>query len=131
MSKATRQNIHEHLGLTEKGYYEQYFERYSNWCESVSLTLLEYQKILANSQVDKWYNTQFSKCENEFLQIIKEYPNSTIESKKQCYDQCVVRLFSIFPKPIIDEAKKRLPVKERTMTMVGCVKIEPDFLTLN
>lgn len=129
--RATGQNIHIHLGLTLENYETQYFERYSNWCESVSITLLEYQKVLANSTVNKWYNTEFQKCEAEFLHLIKDYPNTSIESKKQCYDQCVVRLFSIFPKPILDEVKKRLPVKERTMTMVGCVKIEPDFLTLN
>jgi hypothetical protein len=131
MSRATKNNIHEHLGLTFKEYDTQYFERYSNWCESVVLTLLEYQKVLANSQISKWYNREFEKCEQEFLTIINDYPNATTESKKQCYDRCAVRLFSIFPKVLIDEAKKRQPVKERAMTMVGCLKIEPDFLTLN
>lgn len=129
--KSTSQNVHTHLGLTIKDYETQYFERYSNWCESVVLTLLEYQKVLANSQVNKWYNTEFQKCEYEFLQIIKEYPSSNIESKKQCYDQCVVRMFSIFPKPLIDDAKKMQPVNQRIMMTIGAVKIEPQFLTLN
>jgi hypothetical protein len=127
----TKQNIHTHLGLTLENYETQYFERYINWCESVVLTLLEYQKVLANAQINKWYNTEFQKCENEFLQIIKEYPSSNIENKKQCYDQCVVRMFSIFPKPLIDDAKKMQPVNQRIMMTIGAVKIEPQFLTLN
>ncbi|WP_395060059.1 hypothetical protein [Flavobacterium sp.] len=129
--KTTRQSIHEHLGLTLEGYETQYFERYSNWCESIVLTLLEYQKVLANSKVNKWYNTEFEKCETEFLHLIKEYPKTSIESKKQCYDECVVRLFSIFPKAILDDVKKREPVNQRAMMTIGVVKIEPQFLTLN
>lgn len=79
-------SIHTHLGLTLESYQTHYFKRYINWCESVSINLFEFQKVVANAQVNKWYNTEFAKCETEFLNIIKEYPCSTIESKKQCYD---------------------------------------------
>jgi hypothetical protein len=40
-------------------------------------------------------------------------------------------MFSIFPKPLIDDAKKMQPVNQRIMMTIGAVKIEPQFLTLN
>ncbi|WP_459926497.1 hypothetical protein [Flavobacterium covae] len=129
--RATTNNIHKLLGITPQKYQEQDFERYIGWCESVTSNTRDFQKVIANSLIKNWYNMEMKKCELTFLEDIKGYSNASTADYIEAYDKSVVKLFSIFPKSLLQLAKKRPPVNERCMYQIGCVRLEPGFLTLN
>lgn len=98
--------IAQKLQMTDEDYENMIFGAYARWCESNTINAREFQKVIANSAVNKWYLIEYSKCEIEFHQLTGRYENLTVEDYKRCYNDCTYRLFNIRPTALLQEIKK-------------------------
>lgn len=104
-------------------------ELYIVWSESVTISCREFQQVLANKSISKWFLMELSKHENEYDFLIKNYATASIENRTELYIKCILPLFSKFPKPLLDEAKKRIE-KPSTIIVEG-IKIEYSIINQN
>lgn len=84
--------INQLLGLSPKEYEKQRFNAYWKWCEKLSTCILDTQKLLASSSINRYYNIELAKCEEEFLFRIRNYQDSetvTISDRKRLYENCI------------------------------------------
>lgn len=106
----TQTTINQKLKMTQEEYELFIFGAYARWCETLSGTSdRELQKIMANSGINKWYMTEYAKCEAEFLQLTERYEEcSTITALdfKKCYAECTYRMFNIRPTVLLQIIKK-------------------------
>jgi hypothetical protein len=101
--------INQKLQMTASEYDDMVFKSYLRWCESVSLNAQELQKILANSSISRWYMTEYTKLEVEFMQLTGSFEICETITKcdfKTCYKNCTIQMFNIRPMPLLQEAKK-------------------------
>lgn len=101
------------------------FELFFLWAQTVTRTEREFQKVVANPAINHWFT-------NEITRIQKDYNNFKVNYKmedQKLYARMVFKVFSIFPKPLLDEAKKR-EVKPQTTTVAG-IAIEFPHQNLN
>jgi hypothetical protein len=97
------------LKLTTEEYEAICFDAYFRWCQSVSITEGEFQMVLANASVNRYYNMEYAKCEAEFLQVVANYhnsPNIIIDDIMKAYVKCTCQMFNRRSKVLIDAAKK-------------------------
>jgi hypothetical protein len=83
-------------------------ERYMRWCMNIALKNgIDLQIIIANSSINKYYNHEFSKLENKFLNLVNG-KTKWLEPKalEDMYSIIVVDMFKIYPNPLIEEARK-------------------------
>jgi hypothetical protein len=105
--------INQKLKMTPEEYEDLIFGAYARWCESVTINTHEFQKVLANSSINKWFMMEYSKCEKEFKQLTARYEeNDTIiaEDFKRCYSECTYRMFNIRPMALLQEINKKKSV---------------------
>ncbi len=101
--------INQKLKMTSEEYELLIFGAYARWCESATINGHEFQKVLANSAISKWYMTEYSKCELEFEQLTARYEDSETviaEDFKRCYAECTYRMFNIRPMALLQEIKR-------------------------
>ena len=97
------------LQMTAEDYENMIFGAYASWCESVTINAREFQKVLANSAVNKWYLMEYAKCEKEFNLLTDRYEGSVTVSAddlKICYIDCTYRMNNIRPTALLQEIKK-------------------------
>lgn len=99
------------------------------WVESVTRTDREFQKVSANTPVNKWFLMELSKYEAEFKTYITTYPDTHGRNKDWLWCKCVSKLMSHFPLVLLQEAKKR-ELKPQTTKVAG-IKIEFSLTNLN
>ncbi|PWA10940.1 hypothetical protein [Flavobacterium laiguense] len=102
-------SIIQKLDITPHQYEALQMSNYMEWCESVTINDREFQKVLANASVSKWYMIEYSKCEKEFQLLTKRYAGSSAVSTddyKICYADCIDKMLSIRPTALLQEIKK-------------------------
>lgn len=134
--------INEILELSFHDYQMMLFGSYSRWCESNAKTysnvggveteiidVKDWQLLLANSQLNNWFNIEYAKWEQEFIKLIKRYEGSetvTVKDIRRCYSDCTIQIFSIYPKAIVEAILKK---KKPTVLKIDGIKIQT--LTFN
>lgn len=96
------------LNLDQIQYEEMIFGLYARWCESVTINHKQFQTVLANAMVNKWFILELLKCEEEFHNLTDRYVGSpTVSSKdlQNCYNKTTYRLFSIKPAALLEDLK--------------------------
>lgn len=96
----------EKLNLTPAEYENLVFGAYARWCESVTINAIEFQKVLANAAINKWYMMEYAKCEKEFHQLTGRYDNLTANDYQMCYNDCTYKMFNIRPTALLESIKK-------------------------
>jgi hypothetical protein len=101
------------------------------WVESVTITSREFQQVLANAPVNKWFLMELAKEETEFRFLSSSYSQLAGQGKEidLLYVKCVSKLMSRFPLSLISHAKKR-EQKPRS-TRVSGIRIETSILNQN
>jgi hypothetical protein len=97
------------LNLTPEELEAIFYIKYAKWCTSVTLNNLEFQKVLANAKINRWFRMEYAKCEAEFELLTNRYEDSlTVSSRDytQCYDACLDHLYNIRPTAMLQEIKK-------------------------
>jgi len=74
MKKTTLQK----LDICPEQYESMIFNMYSNWCEGVTTNNKEYQKVLANAAVNRWFLMELSKSETQFHQLTHQYMGTNV-----------------------------------------------------
>ncbi|MDQ8012012.1 MAG: hypothetical protein REI96_06170 [Flavobacterium nitrogenifigens] len=100
--------ILQKLAISSEEYETIIGKLYSSWCESVSTTNKEYQQVLINRSINKWFLIELAKCETEFLETIHFYDNSnvTAEDFQRCHLKCISKLFNIRPMALLKNIVK-------------------------
>ena len=101
--------ILEYLEISVEQYEHMYTGTYMRWCESLCTSPKEFQNVLANASVNKFYNTELAKAEAEFVKLFSRYENSpTVSAKdaKNLYCDCTFKMFNIRPMVLLSTAKK-------------------------
>lgn len=112
--------INQKLKMSTEEYELLIFGAYARWCESVTINTHEFQKVLANSSINKWFITEYDKCEKDFEQLTARYQDSDAiiaEDFKRCYAECTYRMFNIRPMVLLNAIKKTST--ESTMKING------------
>lgn len=101
------------LAITPEQHESLVWNIYNNWCESVSTTAIEYQQVLANAAINRWFMLELIKCESEFHVLTDRYVDDNVTAKdmKKCYNDCVFNLFNIRPMALINNIVKSKPIK--------------------
>jgi hypothetical protein len=103
------------LQLTAEEYEALLFGAYARWCESVTINARQFQQVLANSAINKWYLMEYTKCEKEFNSLTDRYDSISADDYKRCYNDCTYGMFNIRPTALLQEIKKT--------RAVSCLKI--------
>lgn len=100
--------ILQKLAISPEEYEYIIWKLYNNWCESVSTNNKEYQQVLANSSINKWFLIELSKFEAEFLETIRFYSDSnvTAEDFQRCHLKCIMKIFNIRPMSLLKKIIK-------------------------
>jgi hypothetical protein len=97
------------LNMSPEQYETLLFSNYAEWCESVTINDREFQKVLANASIDKWFMTEYAKCEKEFHLLTNRYKDSdtvSVDDLTECYVDCTVKMLNIRPTALLQEIKK-------------------------
>lgn len=96
------------LDICPEQYESMILNLYSYWCESVSTTNREYQKVIANTSINRWFLMELSKCEKEFHLLTDRYVGSNVTPLdfNNCYRDCMYKLNNIRPTALLNEVKK-------------------------
>lgn len=104
---------------------------YIYWCENVTINAREFQQVLANASINKWFLIELTKLENEFKYIASHYPqlHNDAQEMDKLQAKCFLPLMSIHPQVLVNNAKKR-ELKAKTTVMPG-ILIESSLLIQN
>lgn len=105
------------------------FSLWALWCESVTISSIEFQQVLANRSVNNWFLTELKKEEKECSILLLEYKDASRDDKNKLYIKCIFNMFSKFPLALLQQAKKR-EVKPQ-ITRVAGHKIEFSIINQN
>lgn len=98
------------LNMSQEEYDNEKMEIYLRWCMDFCTNYQnELQKVLSNPPVNKYFLTEFAKCEKEFLAVMQAYDGATHIKPKDAlatFHRCSVSIFNRFPKVLISNAKK-------------------------
>lgn len=104
-------------------------ELYLIWAKTVTENMREYQQVIANSAVSKWFVTQIAKHKDEYELLIQNYTTASITDRTELYLKCVYPVFSHFPLALLKEAKKR--TEKPRMNKAAGINIEFNIVNLN
>lgn len=107
------------LDITEEQYESIIWIFYSNWCESISTNLKEFQQVLASAPINAWFRMELTKREAEFHELTNRYtnPNVTAKDFEKCYRNCLISLFNIRPMALLNQIKKTKPQGIKVFTV--------------
>jgi hypothetical protein len=102
-----------------------------HWSESVTINDREFQKVIANTSVNKWFLNFIAKEEIEFKTLAAEYSELAGQGEEidKLYVKCVSKVMSRFPQALLEKAKKR-EIKPQTTKVEGR-KIEFSIINQN
>lgn len=101
------------LNITPEQYELIVTDIYLTWCAEFAINSHnDLQKIAANKPVCNYFNTEFSKCEKEFLKIMQSYDGCSVikpSDAMKAFYRASTTIFERYPKVLIHNAKK--PIK--------------------
>ncbi len=112
---STKNQIMDYLQWSSDDYDKRVFTAYWNWCQLYGQYPSVVQQLLANSQVNKWFITEYEKCELQFLKITEVVPNKT-QTLEAHYKACTAQIMAVYPKPLIESIKRNREFSDRIIT---------------
>lgn len=105
-------------------------ERYMRWCIYLAnKTAIPLQSILANSSINRYYNFEFSKLENKFLNLIEGKSKfMSIKTLQEMYEIIVVDMHNLYPMALLQDIRKP---KTQTYMLIHGEKISLLNFNLN
>lgn len=106
--QATTKTISQILLMDQSTYVETNLERYIRWCQNIAQQkAVPLQTILANTAIANYYRTEFTRLESEFLREATPIKGLVkFSTMRAMYSEKVIQIFTIYPSPLIDAAKK-------------------------
>lgn len=98
------------LKTDTEAYEAMVFDTYHQWCMDFCISYdRELQHVLANSALNKYFLTEYSKFEAQFISMAQDYenkPNITPADMREMYHNCTYGIFNRRSMPLIEQAKK-------------------------
>lgn len=104
MKTTTKNQVIDLLQWSTQEYEDRLFQTMYNWCQQYGKYPSVIQRLLANSQVNRWFLNEYHKCELEFLKIADVVPNKTTALQNH-YKSCTIQVFQVFPSALIENIK--------------------------
>jgi hypothetical protein len=104
------QSINELLGLSEEAYENMILRYWLNYCENLSSNCIQFQKLIANRAMNKYFLTEFKKHEAFFLESLSGFQDCETITKtdyKKAYDGFVCQVFKNWNAPLLDQTKSK------------------------
>jgi hypothetical protein len=109
-----KKQIQTLLQQTPEHYEMKTLVLWMKWCESVTGKQNEFQMVLCNPSINKWFHAELMKWENEFLLRVKNYPDASLIDLHTQYHACIVQLFNVSPRVLVQEVFRQLKAAEPT-----------------
>lgn len=93
----------EKLGIEKENYEYMIFCFYARWCEGVTSNTRNYQEVLANSAINRWFLIELSKLEVEFITLSNQYPNADAKDLQALYSDCTIDMYKIKPSALLNQ----------------------------
>ena len=99
--------IIEILQLDESDYEDLITDTYIRWCLDFCRNYgSDFQVLLANASLNKYFWYEYAKLEREFLQLSSRYKeNAKSEDLRVLYADCTLQIFNRRSKVLIESAK--------------------------
>ncbi len=98
------------LNMSQEQYDGLKMTIYLRWCMDFCTNYEnELQKVMSNPPINRYFLTEFSKCENEFIDLMQTYDGVTQIKPSDAlatFKRCSVSIYNRFPKVLIINAKK-------------------------
>lgn len=102
----TKNQVIDVLQWTSEEYEDRLFISIWKWCELYGSYPSIIQQLLANSEINRWFMYEFSKCELQFLKITEVTPNTNIKQLETLYKACTAEIQTKFNQPLISKIKR-------------------------
>lgn len=104
--KATTQNqIQDYLQWSTEDYEDRLILSIMKWCDHYGQYPSISQQLLANSEVNRWFMTEYHKCELQFLEIVNVVPLNPAQLATH-YKACTAQMMARYPKPLLEKIKR-------------------------
>jgi len=102
-----KNKIMDYLMISSEEYDEMILNTYWNWCDKWASSGSIFQSLVANASVNKWFLKQYALLEREFIDLVEYFPKKLNDAKFN-YQNSVVEIFNIYPKPLINDCKNNI-----------------------
>lgn len=97
----------EFLNITLSQYEDLRLRMWLNWCESKSISPNEWQLMMANAPLNRWFNDQVEKKEDEFMRDNYFSHCSDAEMQKR-WKIKMTELYTLFLRPEISNIQRKV-----------------------
>ncbi|MGE4345902.1 MAG: hypothetical protein AB7D46_00665 [Flavobacteriaceae bacterium] len=105
----TSKPIHKLLQITLSQYEDLKMQYWINYCSQKATSVLEWQMLLTERSLNKWFNVEFDKLEQDFRDsfiIFDKNPNITKSDRLKQYKMAVCRIYTIWLQPAVEDVRK-------------------------
>ncbi|MCI2229554.1 hypothetical protein MC378_10280 [Polaribacter sp. MSW13] len=67
----------------------------------------QYQIVITNRTLQKWFVANYEKLEQEFLDFVKRHPNATTKDNERLYARIVGKIYDNYPSALLDDIKRK------------------------
>lgn len=103
------ETIIKYLGISAEQYQERVLDLWIKWTLGQAVKANDWQNLLANSAINKWFLSELAELEKDFIDDVKSFNGAELTplDYKVIYHRCIIRIHGLYPKPLIDEAKSK------------------------
>ncbi|WP_271783900.1 hypothetical protein [Aquimarina algiphila] len=99
--------IHEILGISQNEYELRQLDQWFKWCSFKASTRIECQKLMVCQPLFNWWQKQYSKFEQDFLEEIRPYQHQVSpEDAERLLSYHLLKIHNYYSKPLILKALK-------------------------
>ena len=102
----TKNQVMDYLQWSSEQYEGRYFQSFWTWCQNYGQYPSVIQQLLANRQVNAWFNYEFGKLEHNFIKIYEACPNASVQVLENHYKAATASIITIYPKPLLEQVKR-------------------------
>lgn len=99
---------HEILGITEEQYEDKIFKHWFKWCEINSSDDSEFQSLIANAPLNKWWLVNLQRIEVEFQEECYPYLSDCQSLREEMGDlwfKNILKMYIYYSKPLLQTKK--------------------------
>lgn len=100
-------SIHELLRMSEAQYDDMRLKYWLNWCEAKAVSVLEWQYMLTDTGLNRWFLEQFDKFEHNFrCKAALQPANISAQQLMHLYQGEVAGIFNLWLSPHTEDIRK-------------------------
>lgn len=93
--------------VSQQQYNELLLESFFFWAGKNTFTKTQYQVVVCDKAIKKWFFIEYDKLNNEFVSFIDRHPNASTKDNERLYARMIGKIYEIYPKVLLDDIKKK------------------------